>query len=184
MQEVSPKFRTRLSWSGGTSFSSRKAGVLGMSLLRIALAATLVWLGGCGAINVGKWKGIERTGSDEEYYLAKDIFLTAGSAFSQRDSFDHNMHESINVFFVPRNETNTYIIETIWYDPAGQEFRTIRTTHDKQRESAKGDVRAPTGTTRVHSIPTKDLFEHKPGSWKVALYLDGKLVRKLDFTLR
>jgi len=80
MQEVSPKFRTRLSWSGGTSFSSRKAGVLGMSLLRIALAATLVWLGGCGAINVGKWKGIERTGSDEEYYLAKDIFLTAGSA--------------------------------------------------------------------------------------------------------
>jgi len=184
MPEVSPKFRTRLSWSGGTSCRSREAGALGMVLLRTALAATLVWLGGCGAINVGKWKGIERTGSDEEYYLAKDIFLTAGSAFSQRNSFDHNMHESINVFFIPRNETNTYVVETIWYDPAGQEFRKIRTTYDRQRETAKGDERTATGTTRVHSIPTKDLFEHKPGAWKVALYLDGRLVRKLDFTVR
>jgi hypothetical protein len=158
------------------------------ALLWTALAVTFLWIAGCsalsGAINVGKWKGIERAGSDEEYYLAKDIFLTAGSAYNQRNSFDHFMHESVNVFFVPRHETNTYILETIWYDPTGQEFRTIRTTYDKQREIAKGEERSEHGTTRVHSMSTKELFNHKPGSWKVALYLDGKLVRKLDFTVR
>jgi hypothetical protein len=94
------------------------------------------------------------------------------------------MHESINVFFVPRHETNTYVAETIWYDPSGQEFRTIRTSYDKQRETAKGEERAEAGTRRVHSMPTKDLFQHKPGSWKVALKLDSKLVRRLDFTIR
>ena len=37
-------------------------------------------VGGCGVINVGKWKGIETTSSDENTYLLKDAFLTAGSA--------------------------------------------------------------------------------------------------------
>lgn len=164
--------------------SGWKGKALRVVLLWVALATTFVLVTGCGAINVGKWKGIERAAGDEEYYLAKDIFLTAGSAAAQRNSFDHNMHPSISLFFVPRNETNTYVAESIWYDPGGQEFRTIRTTYDKQRESKKGDERSTKGTTRIHTVPTRELFNHKPGPWKVALYLDNKLVRRLDFTLR
>jgi hypothetical protein len=184
MKEVSLNFIKWLSAANQIVGPFTKAGRLQKVLLRTALALTLLWLAGCGAINVGKWKGIERAGSGEEYYLAKDIYLTAGSAFHQRNAFDHNMHESINLFFVPRHETNTYILESIWYDPTGQEFRTIRTSYDKQRETSKGEERAESGTPRHHSMPTKDLFKHKPGSWKVAMYLDGKLVRKLDFTVR
>jgi hypothetical protein len=188
MKEISPKSRRRLNPSDETMCAGKKAPAIGMILLRTALAVAFLWLGGCSAlssaINVGKWKGIERTGKDEEYYLAKNIFLTAGSAFNQRTAFDHNMHESINVFFTPRNETNTYTLKTVWYDPAGQEFRTIRATYDRQREVAKGEERSPSGTTRVQTISTKELYDHKPGSWKVAVYLDGQLVRRLNFTVR
>ncbi|MBI4961921.1 MAG: hypothetical protein HY913_01455 [Desulfomonile tiedjei] len=148
------------------------------------MSVAFLWLAGCDAINVGKWQPMVRTDSGEAYWLAKDVFLSAGSAANQRDAFDHNLHESVNLFFIPRNETNTYVAETIWYDPAGLEYRTIRATYDRQRESAKGDERDKSGTTRVHSMPTKELYEHKPGLWKAALKLDNELVRKLDFTVR
>jgi hypothetical protein len=164
--------------------SGWKPNALRVVLLWVALAITFVLLMGCGAINVGKFKGIEKAAGDEEYYLAKDIFLTAGSAANQRNSFDHNMHPSISLFFVPRTETNTYVAESVWYDPAGQEFKTIRTTYDKQRESKKGNERSLKGTTRIHTVSSGELFNHKPGPWKVALFLDNKLVRRLDFTLR
>ncbi|MBI4961922.1 MAG: hypothetical protein HY913_01460 [Desulfomonile tiedjei] len=188
MKEDSSIVGRRLSRSGGTACSVRKRRPLRVVLIFAAAMAMFLWLSGCStlssAINVGKWKGVERAGSDEEYYLAKDIFLTAGSAASQRNAFDHNMHESVNLFFIPRNETNTYVAETIWYDPAGVEYRAIRKTYDRQRETAKGDEREKAGTTRVHSMSTKELYTHKPGSWKVALYLDNKLVRRMDFTVR
>lgn len=142
------------------------------------------WLTGCGAINPGKWKGVETTSPDERYYLVKDVFLSPGSAYSAKDNFDHNVNDSVNLFFTPRNETNQYTAETIWYDPSDQEFRKIRTTYDTKQESKQGINRSSHGTTRVQSIPTMQLYNHKPGLWKVELYLEGKLARRLTFTVR
>ncbi len=144
----------------------------------------LVVLTGCGSINPGKWKGIETTSKDEQYYLVKDVFLSPGSSANAKESFDHNVNEVVNLFFIPRNETNKYTAESIWYDPSDQEFRTIRTTYDSQSEGKKGVERKNTGTTRIHSIPTSALFNHKPGLWKVELFLDGKLARRLSFSVR
>ncbi|MCX5873763.1 MAG: hypothetical protein NTY51_11115 [Deltaproteobacteria bacterium] len=142
------------------------------------------WSAGCGVINPGKWKGIESTSSDEQYYLVKDVFLSPGSAYAAKDSFDHNVNESVNIFFTPRNETNQYTAETIWYDPSDQEFRKIRNTYDTKTESKQGINRDSKGTTRVQSMPTRQLFNHKPGLWKIELFLDGKLARRLTFTVR
>jgi hypothetical protein len=33
-------------------------------------------------------------------------------------------------------------------------------------------------------VPTKELYEKKPGVWSVVLYLENDLVRKLTFSLR
>jgi hypothetical protein len=150
----------------------------------LVLASTLLLLGGCGMFNLGKWKGIETSAADEKYYLVKDIFLTAGSAYNRRETFDHNMNESVNLFFTPKMEPNTYTTESIWYDPNGAEYRTIRATYDAQKESKKGNDRSNTPTTRVHSMPTKELYDHKPGLWKVALYIEKDLVRRLTFSIR
>ncbi len=150
----------------------------------LVLTAILLLVGGCGMFNLGKWKGIEKASADEKYYLVKDIFLTAGSAYNRKDAFDHNMNESVNLFFTPKMEQNTYVAESIWYDPNGDEFRKIRTTYDAQKESKKGDDRQASGSTRVHSIPTKELYDHKPGVWKVELYLEKDLVRRLTFSVR
>jgi len=139
---------------------------------------------GCGIINPGKWKGIERTARDEKYYLVKDVYLTAGSAYTSKDVFDHNMNEAINLFFTSVNEKNHYVTETIWTDPADQEYRKIRMTHDIQAEGKKDMQRQRAGTPRVHSISTRELFDHKPGLWKVSLYIDGELARRLTFTVR
>jgi len=141
-------------------------------------------IAGCGLVNLGKWKGVERTGKDEEYYLLKTVALSAGSLGTPKESFDHTMHDNINLFFIPRTEPNTYTAESIWYDPAGIEFRTIRQTYDKQRESKKGDERQESGTVRMHTVPTRDLFRHKPGLWTVTLLIDGKLARRLNFSVR
>jgi len=163
---------------------SRQLRVLkGLSRL-LALTATLIAVTGCGMFNLGKWKGIEKTSAEEKYYIVKEAFLTAGSAYHPKEAFDHNMNESVNLFFTPKLEKNTYVAESIWYDPTGQEFRKIRTTYDAQKESKKGDERQKTGTTRVHSMPTKELYDHKPGLWKVALYIEQDLVRRLTFSLR
>ncbi len=150
----------------------------------LVLAATLILLTSCGVFNLGKWKGIEKAAADEKYYLVKDIFLSPGSAYNRRDSYDHSMNESVNLYFIPSMETNTYTAESIWYDPNGEEFKTIRTTYDLQSETKKGDERPKSGSTRIHTVPTKELFERKPGLWKVALYLEKDLVRRLTFSLR
>jgi hypothetical protein len=144
----------------------------------------LVWLGGCGVINVGKWKGIETTSSDENYYLLKDAFLTAGSAALPKDSFDHTMNDTVNLIFIPKNERNEYVAETRWLDPNDQEYRTIRTTFDVKKEGREGMDRRKDGTPRMHAMPTAELAAHKKGMWKVALYIDDKLARRLSFSVR
>jgi hypothetical protein len=153
-------------------------------LCRVVLIIVL-FTAGCSAISVGKWRGIERTEPDEGYYLADDVFLTASSASSRREIFDHNMNESVHLFFIPKNEKPTYTVESVWKDPDGQEYRTIRTTYDKAREEKQGiDRKQRGGTPRIHTLPTKELYEHKPGAWKVSLYLEKQLVRRLSFLVK
>lgn len=155
---------------------------------RFFSAALLVLLffsvGGCGVINPGKWKGIETTSSDEQHWLLKDAFLTAGSAAHAREDFDHTMQEAVNVVFVPANEKNEYTVETRWYDPSGQEYRMIRKHYDVKAESKEGAERKKGGTPRVHTMTTKELADRKAGMWKVAIILDGKLARRLSFSVR
>ena len=141
-------------------------------------------LAGCGMVNLGKWKGIESSASDEYYYLVKDVYLSPGSAIGAKDNFDHNIHSMVNLCFTPRNETNHYTAESIWYDPSNIEYRKIRETYDSQKESKKGQNRNPKGTMRIMSMPTEELYNHKPGLWKVELFLDDKLARRLTFTVR
>lgn len=145
----------------------------------------LVLAGGCGVINPGKWKGIEKTATDEHHWLVKDVYLTAGSSYLTKEHFDHRMNDVVNLFFTPANEKNHYVAKTMWFDPNGIEYRTIRTTYDLQQEG-KTEVspRKKGGTPRVHSMPTKELFQHKPGLWKVALYIDDELARRLTFSIR
>jgi hypothetical protein len=136
-------------------------------------------------INLGKWIGLfEKTSVDEKYWLVKEAFLSAGSAYNRKDSFDHNMNDAVNLFFTPKMEQNTYVAESVWYDPNGEEFRKIRKTYDIQKESSKGDDRSSTGTTRIHSMSTKEMYGHKPGLWTAVLYIEKDLVRKLTFSLR
>ena len=161
-----------------------KAHHVGLFFLSIVLLIVATALAGCGAINPGKWKGIERTSSDESFYLVKDVFLSGGSTARPRESFDHNMHDVVNLYFTPRDEKNAYVAESRWLDPLGIEFRTIRTTYDKQQEGKEGIDRPKGGTLRVHTMPVSELYAHKPGMWKVALYLDGKLARRLSFSVR
>ena len=139
---------------------------------------------GCGVVNLGKWKGIERTARDESYYLVKNIYLTAGSMAQPRYTYDHMMQDSINLVFIPSSEKNYYTSKTTWLDPSGQEYRTIRQTHDKRAEEADGSERPKGGSTRIHSVATRDLWKHKPGLWKVELYLDDVLVRRFNFEVR
>jgi hypothetical protein len=150
----------------------------------LVLASTLFLIAGCGMFNLGKWKGIEKAGADEKYYLVKDVFLTAGSAYNRKETFDHNMNESVNLIFTPKMEPNTYTVESIWYDSNGEEFRKIRKTYDAQKETSKGEDRQASGSTRVHTMSTKELYDHKPGLWKVELYIEKDLVRRLPFAIR
>jgi hypothetical protein len=57
-------------------------------------------------------------------------------------------------------------------------------TYDRQKESKKGDERQASGSTRVHTVATKELYDHKPGLWKVELYIEKDLVRRLPFSIR
>jgi hypothetical protein len=109
--------------------------------------------------------------------------LTASSAHSPREIFDHNLNDAVHLYFIHKDEKPSYVTESIWYDPADQEYRTIRTTYDKALEAKKGIERAGSSTTRVHSMPSKELYEHKPGTWKAAL-LDKRLVRSLTFLVK
>jgi len=150
--------------------------------LSVVLLLVLI-LTGCGVINPGKFKGIEKTASDENYYLLKNIWLTAGSAAHPRKDYDHVVQESVNLVFVPANEKNRYVSKTRWIDPSGQEYRVIRQTHEKVKEEKEGEKRPRGGTPRMHSMSTKELFEHKPGLWKVELYLEDVLARRLSFSV-
>lgn len=122
--------------------------------LCMVVLVVILFSGGCGAINVGKWRGIERAASDEAFYLVNDVFLTATSAFSRREIFDHNLNESIHLYFTPKDEKPTYTTESVWQDPDGQEYRTIRATYDKVREQRKGIEREKKSTPRIHTMPT------------------------------
>jgi len=153
-------------------------------VLPAALLLTFLLSLGCGAINAGKWLGVQKSDPDVKYYLVKDTVLTPGSSYLSKEFFDHNMNEVINLLFTVVNEKNYYVAESRWIDPLGMEFRTIRSTHDKQQEGKQDIERRPTGTVRVHSIYTKPLFEHKPGQWKVELFIDGELARRIPFTVR
>ncbi|MEW6349223.1 MAG: hypothetical protein AB1646_09185 [Thermodesulfobacteriota bacterium] len=147
------------------------------------MCTAVLMLSGCSMLGLGKFKWIEWTSSGEKYYLLKNCFLAAGNSLSPRQSFDHNMYENVSFCFVPANEKNHYVSKTLWYDPSGLEFRAIRQTHDKQQETKRGSERTPQGTTRIHSLPLKELYEHKRGLWKVELYLDDVLARRLPFTV-
>jgi hypothetical protein len=155
-----------------------------MRRLCMVLFTITLFLGGCGAISVGKWRGIERAAPDEAYYLVNDLFLTASSAFNPREVFDHNLNEAVHLYFTARDEKPTYVVKSVWQDPDGQEFRTIRTTYDKAREEKKGDQRTRKPTPRIHSVATKELYAHKPGMWKVSLYIEDQLVRRLTFLVK
>ena len=161
---------------------SRCTRYLSVSILLLAL----FMVASCGIINPGRWKGIEKTASDEKFYLLQDAYLSSGSPDSVKQAFDHKMNPVITLVFVPRNEKNHYVAESIWYDPSGQEYRTIRRTYDIQAEGKKKIDRRPLrgGSTRVHTISTEELYKRKPGLWKVLLYLDGELARRLEFTVR
>ena len=139
---------------------------------------------GCGAINPGPWKPPEFPPKNQKYYLLKDVFLTPGSAAYAKDSFDHAMNENVNLVFIPKNEKNDYSAESRWYDPNDQEYRTIRTHYDVKSEGKEDFERKKGGTPRTHSMPTKELVNHKAGMWKVALYLDNDLARELNFSVR
>ncbi len=153
------------------------------NLFFVAVIGIVIFTGGCGAVSVGKWRGIERAAPDEAYYLVNDVFLTASSVSSPREIFDHNLNESVHLYFVPKDEKPTYVAESVWQDPDGQEYRTIRRTYDKAREQKQGEERRRS-TPRIHTISTKELYEHKPGTWKVSLYLEKQLVRRLNFLVK
>jgi hypothetical protein len=159
-----------------------------VSLLRrtvsIFLLACLVSVTECGAQSPGQWQPLVPNRPGESHWLVKDMFLTAGSAYTQKTSFDHAMNEAVNLFFVPRDERNHYVAHSRWIDPLGREYRTIRTTYDIQEERKSGEDREKKGTTRIHTMSTRELVNHKPGMWKVELYLNDELVRTLTFTVR
>jgi hypothetical protein len=146
------------------------------------LMSVLFCCSGCGIVNLGRWKGLERTAADEKFYLAKEMFLAAGS--TRKEVFDHTMHEAVSLCFIPANERNHYLLESVWTDPSGQEFRKIRQTYDVNAEQRKGEERSKGGTMRVQAMSTAELAQHKPGMWKVALYLDDQLVRKMTFFVK
>lgn len=149
-------------------------------------AVILIMASGCGIINPGKPLWIVKTDPDEKYWLVKDVSVTPGSSYMSKKEFDHNINPVVNIIFTPKNEKNHYVAETVWLDPMGQEYRTIRTTHDIQQEGKKSIDRRhiSDGTPRMHTVPTKALYDHKPGLWSVRLYLDGELARKLEFSVR
>lgn len=174
--------RWTLKWDYGLArprHGSRQAALRNLIVILIVLA-----MAGCGIINPGKFLGIERTDSDEKYYLIKRLSLTAGSTAHPRTFFDHTMQDAVYVVFIPSNETNRYVTKSVWYDPAGNEFRTVRQTHDRQVESAKGIDRPQGGSNIIHMMPLEELWKHKPGLWKVEIYIDNQLARRLSFTVR
>ncbi len=143
-------------------------------------------LSGCQALGLGDFLWIKRPTKEENFWLVEKVCVSPSSSYMEKKAFDHNLNPVVNVLFTPKNEKNHYIAETMWTDSLGEEFRTIRTTHDLQLEGKKSIDRRNIfqGTPRIHTMPTKTLYEHKPGLWKVKLYLDQKLAQILEFSVR
>jgi hypothetical protein len=148
------------------------------------IVAALFVVSGQSCINIGPIKPLVIPPPDERHYLLKQVFLTPNSVYNAKEVFDHNMNETVNLMFSPKDEKNSYVAESIWYDPSGNEYKTIRITYDKKREQREGIERTGSSTSRIHTMPTRELYNHKPGMWKVALKLDGELARRLNFTIR
>ncbi len=163
--------------------SGPKLGLWFVLAQAVCAAIAILFISGCGLINVGKFKWIEKTSSDENFHLVKDIMLTAHSPANPRTNFDHEGHEFVRLLFRLANEPNDYVTKSVWIDPNGQEFRTIRQSYNKRKEQDEGQERTPQGTLRIHSIPVRDLYDHKSGAWKVELYIDNKLARRLSFVV-
>lgn len=151
-------------------------------VVTIAVVSAILMSSGCSNIPVG----LSPSADGEKFYLVKDVYLTPGSAYYAKDVFDHGMNDVINLCFTCRNEKNHYVVKTIWYDPAGQEYRTIRRTYDITREGQKAITprRHNEGTPRVITVSVGELYDHKPGRWKVDLYLDGEMAKGLEFTVK
>lgn len=156
-----------------------------LSTIRILAVLLMTWaVAGCGVLNVGKWKGLERTDADEQYYLVKNARLISSSSARPKTHFDHSLDGTVSLVFIPANEKNRYVTKSIWYDSEGQEFRTIRQTHDKSQEDPEQLERPKGGSTRIHTMPLEPMWQHKSGQWKVELYIDGKLARRIEFNVR
>jgi hypothetical protein len=111
--------------------------------------------------------------------LLKEFHLSPASLQTSKKKFDHHADETVNLVFVPRK--SVHIAESRWCDPSDQEFRIIRHVYDRSKEAKKAIERPKDGITRVHSMPTKELYDHKPGLWKVALYIDNQLAGRQTF---
>ena len=170
-------------WEGRTVSCAQLTNRINVLRIPLIVLICMVLLSGCGMINLGKFKGIEWTGKDEKYYKAKEIILSSGSMGKPREEFDHTMQEAVVLTFIPAREPNKYVSKTVWIDPSNVEFRTVRQTHDVQVEAKEAFERDRKGTPRVHSMPTKELFQHKPGLWTVELYIDDELVRRRTFSV-
>lgn len=164
--------------------ASPRLGSRQAALRNLIAILVMLTMAGCGIINPGKFIGLERTDRDEQFYLIKKMWLTAGSTAHPRTFFDHTMQDGVYVVFIPANQPNHYVTKTVWYDPGGHEFRTIRQTHDKQAETARGFERPKGGSTLIHMMPLEKLWKHKPGLWKVEVFIDNEMARRLSFTVR
>ncbi len=138
----------------------------------------------CSLINPGPITPWVRTDEDENHWLVKNIRLGAGMSAANRSSFDHAIDDKIVLMFVPNNEKNRYVTKSVWHDPMGLEYRTVRQAHDLKTEIPDGSERYKHGTPRFHTMVVKDLYRHKPGPWKVELFPDDKLARRLNFEVR
>ncbi|MEW6349222.1 MAG: hypothetical protein AB1646_09180 [Thermodesulfobacteriota bacterium] len=126
---------------------------------------------------------IEETDPDEQPRLVKDFFLSSGSIWNHKKTFRKDMEDVVVLYFVPSNEPPRYVSKTVWYDPMDIEYSAKRQTHDLQEESKTGEQRDPKGTRRSHSVSVRALHDHKPGLWKVELFLDDVLARRKRFSV-
>lgn len=174
------EWKRRLSTAGSSERALSRDRVL--LAAPIAMLAILVVLpAGCKLLR--PMMPVERD-HDVEHHLLKKIGLTSYSSAYPRKVFDHDLDEEVNLTFVPDNEKNDYVSRTVWFDPLGEEFRTIRQSYKKVRETLDTLERPKGGSTRTHTMSVKEMWEHRPGMWTVELYLDDRLARRLTFNVR
>lgn len=124
-------------------------------------------------------KKIEAAG--EEPGLLKEFHLNPASIRTHKGTVYYLTNEFVSLVFVPRNEKPSYIAESRWYDPTDQEFRTIMVAYDRPEQTEKSPE---SGYFRVHSMPARELYDHRPGMWKVALYIDNQLAGTQTFFVK